>query len=98
MADLTTPDQSLIQWFVGVMFGCGTAIGSLFLHVYSKIERAAAQAAAGDKSIWDAIGGERKVNSDFREKMIETVAKLPTRDDHQTMEGRIMAAIKDARK
>jgi hypothetical protein len=98
MADFSATDQSLIQWFVSVMFGCGTAVGSLFLHVYSKIERASRAAAEGDKSLWDAMNGERKVNSDFREKMIETVAKLPTREDHQTMEGRIMAAIKETRK
>ncbi|MDD2794346.1 hypothetical protein [Acidocella sp.] len=98
MQDLSNGDQSLIQWFIGVMGTMMTGIGALFLHVYSKIESARSTAASGDRDLWTALNGERDNSRDFREDMIRTVASLPTKADHLNMETRIMTAIKEMRK
>jgi len=63
-------------------------------YVNRRISTVEKKAVEDDDKIWAAHETERAKNSEFREQFTGKVAALPTKDDLNQMEGRIMNAIR----
>ena len=87
-------DQGLPQWFLWILGLSASGIGTVFLHIYSRIDATKEVAESGDRDLCTAVNTERASSQSFREDIVRTVASLPTKEDHRDMERRIMAAIK----
>ncbi len=86
-----------MQWFVGTVLILIGGIGSVFFHVYTKIDSVEEAASEGDKALWKAFEDERESMVMHRERIIEKVASLPNKQDLERMEVRIMSAIKEGK-
>jgi hypothetical protein len=80
-----------LQWAFGVLV---SAYVASFGYTHKQISDARKEARNGDDRLWDEHNKERDKNSDFRTAIAEKVGALPTKQDNQAMEERIMAAIR----
>ncbi|HQU03499.1 MAG TPA: hypothetical protein PLT25_02155 [Acidocella sp.] len=78
--------QPLIEWFIGILVTMSAGIGAVFFHIYGRIEQ-------GDSALWNAFNKERDSTQTHREAIIKQVGALPTKEDFDKMEARIMSAI-----
>ena len=85
-----TSTQPLIEWFIGILATMSAGIGAVFFHIYGRIEQ-------GDAAIWLAFNKERDSTQTHREAVLTRLGELPTQDDFDKMEERIMRAIQGAK-
>ncbi len=108
MAGMTPQDQTNFEWAVGIFVTAGIAFWGLvfvLLRVmWDKItdvdkkvdeseEAAKKFAKDGDDKLWQSLSEKERDDRRFREKMIQQVGELPTKDDARAQEQRIMQAI-----
>lgn len=101
MQDSGVPDWNTLKWIVGIAATFLTAaFSAVFRAVFRaidvidvRVDKAVIKAEDGDKLLWAAVNQDQDQAAEFRENIIEKVAQLPTKKDHELMERRLMAAI-----
>ena len=101
----TPADVGFFQWLIGVGVTVIGSMGAVVFHIYGRIDvvsrdvalvetRLRGEIEVADKELDKKIEVERESNRTYREAMIAQVAALPTKDDMEKMETRIMGAIR----
>ncbi len=97
-------DQNAFWTAAGVGMAILGGIGTIFFYVFGRIDAVESAVddadrdirkdfTAADAALWSALNNDRLNLQQHREAIIERVAALPTKDDFEKMENRIMRAL-----
>ncbi len=83
-------DVNLTQWALGAL---AVAVAAAFGWLRQQIARAEDRMAAEDSKIWSEVTKDRDRADEFRERTLERLGAMPTKEDLAAMEARLMASL-----
>lgn len=83
-------DPNLATWGLGAVT---VALSGAFTWLWNRMAGVEARHDAALRDVWSVINSERDKAQTSREKLLERLSEMPTKDDFKRLEDRLMAAM-----
>jgi hypothetical protein len=87
-------DANLLQW---ALAGISAGLTGAFTWLWNRLAGLETRQDAAMRDLWAVVNSERDKAQASREKLLERLADMPTKDDFQRLEDRLTAALHQPR-